>query len=230
MSLPKEPRQKMINMMYLVLTALLALNVSNEVLEAFKTVDKSINNSNGVIDKKNDQIYSQFKTELGDAQTKDKAALWAPKADKVHQLSVAVTAYVDGLKKTLKEKSGLHIEDGKEEFKEDDLDAPTKLFIEEDEGSKLYKSMSDYKASLLSVLNPQEFADNPILSADIKKMRDNFDKNLPVNLTYDQEKTKGNDIKGDDKNWAFVNFHMTPTIAAITILSKLENDVKNSEA
>jgi len=46
MSLPKEPRQKMINMMYLVLTALLALNVSNEVLEAFKTVNKSINTSN----------------------------------------------------------------------------------------------------------------------------------------------------------------------------------------
>jgi hypothetical protein len=52
MSLPKEPRQKMINMMYLVLTALLALNVSVEVLNAFKTVNRSIERSNGVVDQK----------------------------------------------------------------------------------------------------------------------------------------------------------------------------------
>ena len=36
MALPREPRQKMINIMYLVLTAILALNVSNEVINAFK--------------------------------------------------------------------------------------------------------------------------------------------------------------------------------------------------
>ena len=42
MALPKEPRQKMINIMYLVLTALLALNVSSEILNAFKVVDKSL--------------------------------------------------------------------------------------------------------------------------------------------------------------------------------------------
>ena len=230
MSLPKEPRQKMINMMYLVLTALLALNVSNEVLEAFKTVDKSINNSNTVIDKKNSQIYEQFKAELTDDQTKAKAAIWAPKADKVHQFSVDVTSYVDGLKKQLKEKSGLHMEDGKEEFKEDDLDAPTRLFTEEGEGVKLYDKMTAFKKQVLDVLNPNDFADNPLLMADIKKTRENFEKSLPVNLAVDPEKIKGNTTGDEKKDWAFVNFHMTPTIAAITILSKLENDAKNSEA
>ena len=64
MSLPKEPRQKMINMMYLVLTALLALNVSNEVLEAFKTVDKSIVTSNSSLDTKNKVIYDQSKNSI----------------------------------------------------------------------------------------------------------------------------------------------------------------------
>ena len=52
MALPREPRQKMINLMYLVLTALLALNVSSEVLNAFKTIDKSLTNANETIDKK----------------------------------------------------------------------------------------------------------------------------------------------------------------------------------
>ena len=60
MSLPKEPRQKMINMMYLVLTALLALNVSSEILNAFKTVNASLLNANGVIDSKNAAVYSSF--------------------------------------------------------------------------------------------------------------------------------------------------------------------------
>ena len=60
MSLPKEPRQKMINMMYLVLTALLALNVSAEILNAFKTVNNSITTSNDVVTEKNNLTYSGF--------------------------------------------------------------------------------------------------------------------------------------------------------------------------
>jgi len=234
MSLPKEPRQKMINMMYLVLTALLALNVSNEVLEAFKTVDKSIKNSNGVIDGKNKLIMDAFKEELADDRTKAKAAMWSPKADKVHQLAENTSKYLESLKQTLKEKSGLRMEDGKEEFKEDDLDAPTKLFTEEEngknEGNVLYDKMTDFRKQVLDVLNPAEFADNPVLMADIKKARAEFEKSLPVNLEVDKEKLGGNDMGDQKKNWAFSNFHMTPTIAAITIISKLENDVKNTES
>ena len=60
MSLPKEPRQKMINMMYLVLTALLALNVSSEILNAFKTVNTSLMNANGIIEAKNARIFKLF--------------------------------------------------------------------------------------------------------------------------------------------------------------------------
>src|SRR5882757_8540814 len=145
MSLPKEPRQKMINMMYLVLTALLALNVSTEVLEAFKTVDKSIQTSNKAIDGKNAVIFAAFKDEASNPQTAAKAAIWSPKADKVHQLALGMSTYVNGLKQTLKNRSGLKVEDGKEDFKEDDLDGPTKLFTEEDEGVKLYDKMTDFK-------------------------------------------------------------------------------------
>ena len=46
MSIPKEPRQLMINLMYLVLTALLALNVSAEVMNAFISIDKSLDTTN----------------------------------------------------------------------------------------------------------------------------------------------------------------------------------------
>ena len=107
MSLPKEPRQKMINMMYLVLTALLALNVSNEVLEAFKTVNKSINTSNTALDNKNKVIYDAFAKELEDPQVKAKAAIWAPKAEQVKKLSADVSNYLDNMKQQLKQESGL---------------------------------------------------------------------------------------------------------------------------
>ena len=80
MSLPKEPRQKMINMMYLVLTALLALNVSAEILNAFKTVNNSIEKSNGVIDKKNKLLMMPSQAAKDDEKTKALATLWATPA------------------------------------------------------------------------------------------------------------------------------------------------------
>ena len=85
MSLPKEPRQKMINMMYLVLTALLALNVSAEILNAFKTVNNSITTSNGVVTDKNNLTYTAFDKALNDQQTKENAEIWAPKAKQIQK-------------------------------------------------------------------------------------------------------------------------------------------------
>jgi hypothetical protein len=60
MSLPKEPRQKMINIMYLVLTALLALNVSSEILNAFKTVNNSLITSNDQTNKSTGDVFKSL--------------------------------------------------------------------------------------------------------------------------------------------------------------------------
>src|SRR5580698_3912719 len=64
MSIPKEPRQIMINMMYLVLTALLALNVSAEILNAFHTVHEGISNSNDAIENKNSKTMDAFEKQV----------------------------------------------------------------------------------------------------------------------------------------------------------------------
>src|ERR1700748_2172573 len=105
MSLPKEPRQKMINMMYLVLTALLALNVSVEVLNAFKTVNHSIERSNTVITEKNDLTYKSFEAKLVDPQTAAIAKIWAPSATQAKKLSTELTTYLETLKEDLINKS-----------------------------------------------------------------------------------------------------------------------------
>src|SRR5204862_5817849 len=106
MSLPREPRQKMINLMYLVLTALLALNVSSEILNAFKTVDTSLRNSNSVIDDKNNTLFKSFADKIKNPETREKAEQWLPKAQKAKDLSDAVSSYIDNLKMTLKKEAG----------------------------------------------------------------------------------------------------------------------------
>lgn len=215
MSLPKEPRQKMINMMYLVLTALLALNVSAEILNAFKTVDRSLMIASGVAEQKNEEIFKSFKAKLEDPTSREKAAIWEPKAQQARKISDELYNYIEGLKLELKKESGLKIVDGKEEFKEDDLDAGTRLLVQfapegKGKGKELFEKLKAYKEQLLSI-DPE--------------MKKEIEVGLPLDLTIPP--TTSDAGKND---WAYAYFHMTPTIAAITIMSKFQNDVRNSES
>ena len=215
MSLPKEPRQKMINMMYLVLTALLALNVSNEILNAFKTVNNSLNTASSMVEKKNVDIFKSFQKKLEDPKTKEKAEIWMPKAQKAKVLSDELYAYIEALKLELKQESGLKLVDGVEDYKEDDLEAATRLLVEnapngKGKGKLLFDKLKKYKEDLLAI------------DADVAK---EVGPTLPLDLT--PPPTKNSAVKDD---MAYLYFHMTPTVAAITILSKFQNDIKNSEA
>lgn len=228
MALPKEPRQKMINMMYLVLTALLALNVSSEILNAFKTVNNSITTSNNIIDEKNAVTYKSFETKLNDPQTAAKAAQWKPKADQAKKLSADMFAYLETLKTKLKQESGLEKKDGVETFIESNLDAATRLMDKQGEGKKLYDKLGGYKQQMIAILNPDEFTD-PVVKAEITKAKADFLKSLPINLDVPKSQS-GNNLSNDAQGWTTNYFHMTPTIAGLTILSKFQNDVKNSES
>ena len=215
MSLPKEPRQKMINMMYLVLTALLALNVSAEILNAFKTVDRSLMIASGVAEQKNQEIFKSFKAKLEDPTSREKAAIWEPKAQQAKKISDELYNYIETLKSELKKESGLKTVDGKEEFKEDDLDAGTRLLVQpapegKGKGKELFEKLKAYKDQLLSI-DPE--------------MKKEIEVGLPLDLTIPPTSSEAG--KSD---WSYAYFHMTPTIAAITILSKFQNDVRNSES
>ena len=230
MSLPKEPRQKMINMMYLVLTAMLALNVSAEILNAFKTVNSSIANSNEVIAEKNAVTYKSFEDKLKDQQTAANAQIWAPKANEAKKLSSNLYNEIEELKTRLIAESGPYEEDGKKRFREDDLDAATRLMDEQGAGKKLFEDLQAYKQSMVGILKPEEFSSSPLLQADVKVQKEAFNKQFPVDLKI-PESQSGNARTGNDaKDWTMNYFHMTPSIAALTILSKFQNDVKNSES
>jgi gliding motility-associated protein GldM len=201
MALPKEPRQKMINMMYLVLTALLALNVSSEILNAFKIVDKSLIKSNTNITGANDVLYTSLKEKLNDPQQGANARIWQPIADNVAKISGDVYKMIENYKGSLKIEAGAKTA-ADPDFKEDNLDAGTRLFDTKGEGAKLFAALQKYKTDVLA-LNPE--------------LKTNFEKTFPV------------EVEGTSKDWTIKNFHMVPTVAGLTILSKLQNDVKNSE-
>ena len=233
MSLPKEPRQKMINMMYLVLTALLALNVSVEVLNAFKTVNHSIEKSNQVIDEKNKLTYAAFAKEMTDPQTEAKAKVWAPPAQQVQKLSSDLSAYLEQLKEKLISESSPKVnKDGHREFADGNLDAATRLMDKNGEGPKLYEKLKQYRLDLLAIIDPAKYpAESEKTKAELKEKQDEFRHRLPLDTRIPPSESGNANISSDSaKNWTVRYFHMTPTIAALTILSKFQSDVKNSES
>ncbi len=208
MALPKEPRQKMINLMYLVLTALLALNVSSEILNAFKVVDISLQNSSTNLATANSTLYKSLSDKLADAKTAQKAQIWQPKAEQAKKLSDDMTNYIEGLKKELKTTAGLEMVEGKESFKEDNLEAASHLFGTQGKGKELESKLKAYKAAMLAI-DPQ--------------INTKFGKTLPV----DVEPPIGQD--GTKKDFTNAYFSMTPTVAGLTLLSKFQNNIKNAE-
>lgn len=200
--------------MYLVLTALLALNVSSEILNAFKTVNNSLLSSNKAIDEKNSTIAKSFDELIKDPTSKERAIVWKPKSEQAHQLAEDVTKYIENLKEELMKASKLVVDkEGKKSFSLDNLDAATHLLVEGPVGTKngkeLLQRLTDFKTKLLQI--------DPAIEKE-------FANSLPLDLAIPEMHSK---VKGD---WAYAYFHMTPSIAAITILSKFQNDVKNSES
>ena len=208
MALPKEPRQKMINLMYLVLTALLALNVSSEILNAFKVVDRSLQNSSTNLSNANNNLYQSLTAKITDPKTKEKASIWEPKANQAKDLSNDLIGYIDNLKTELKKASGLTMVNGKESFKEDDLEAATRLFDTQGKGKELEAKLAAYREAMLKI--------DPTIRAE-------FEKTLPIDI----DPPVGQD--GTKKEFTEAYFHMTPTVAGLTLLSKFQNNVKNAE-
>ncbi|RAJ75461.1 gliding motility-associated protein GldM [Chitinophaga dinghuensis] len=210
MALPKDPRQKMINIMYLVLTAMLALNVSAEILNAFSIVNNSINTSNGSITEKNNVVYDQFTKQM----EKDAAKVgpYKEKAEKVKAVSKEAFDYIEGLKKTIITEAGGLDEAGDIKGKSD-LDAATRVMENNKKGPELEAKLTALRSQLLSFVTPADKA--------------SFEKTLPLRIEVG--KSTGHDAE-TKKTWTTYHFNMVPVVAAVTILSKFQNDIKNSEA
>ncbi len=210
LSLPRAPRQKMINLLYIVLTAMLALNVSAEILNAFKTVNESIHHSNQSIDEKNAIIFDQFEKQM--QQDPKKVGPLKEKAEEVKRISEAMNARIDSLKEKIIFESGGRTDDG-DIRRQDDLDAASRVMLNWGNGPKLKKDLEELRSRYLTYFP--------------ESSRDQEAKILPLRI---EMPAVGRDKKKNKKTWSQVNFEEVPSIAAITILSKFQNDIKNSEA
>lgn len=203
------PRQKMINMMYLVLTALLALNVSQEVLNAFKLVNDGLQTSNGALKDKNGGIYNAFEKQLSD--DKAKAQAYYDKAQTAKALSADLVKLLEQYKKEIvDEAKGLDPETG-DIVERDNIDIATRKFVEDPAGRKrgqeLQAKILDTRKKLLALVDPADQA------------------NFKISLDAPTPKVPGE----EGAKWEYATFSHVPTTAAVTILTKFQNDAISSE-
>jgi gliding motility-associated protein GldM len=235
MSSGKEtPRQKMIGMMYLVLTALLALNVSKEILQGFVMVDESIGKSKVILDENNSRVQKAFEAYVNDGNFEAKPYLL--KSIETQKSIRIVDAYIDSMKVMITRKTeGLPKQDTSQlRFMEklDDFDTPTYLLIGSDETKPIDTKYSakDLRLQLTT------------LHTDLLGLIDNMQKDTKTKLDAESittlkqklgtiKPTDGNIIKeGVKLNWELENFYHMPMAAVITNLDKIQADMKNLES
>lgn len=216
-----SPRQKMINMMYLVLTALLAMNVSAEILNAFVLVNDSLMKTEDGITAKNENVYADFASKY--QANKKKVGEWKEKADDVGKYSTDLVAYITTLQKTIIEASGedyeLFLKNGTGAIEnKQDRESPLNAMLEDKSEGKiraliLKDMINKYRADIESVLKGLKNSEGII-------------KSMNNNLSTDDMQGQG----GDKKSWERTNFEQLPLVAVITMLTKLKTDVLNTES
>jgi len=213
MSIPKEPRQIMINIMYLVLTALLALNVSAEIFNAFKVVDTSMVRSNQALDESNNKLPDAIRD---GAKKKESLAVYAERVEPARQLSTSFDAYIKHIIDTMVTITGGYMVDPETGLPTDKLkgekekNVTTRLLVDKGVGEQIKAKIIEYRDKYKELLDTSDLAD---YGDDIA-------------LAVDDETWK----KKKKKSWAEMNFNHMPLQAAIPILRKFQNDNKNSEA
>lgn len=214
-----SPRQKMINMMYLVLTALLAMNVSKEVLLAFRSIETGIENSNAVV---TDKITFLTSVLEGQASDNAKAVPLLGLAKEVSTESASLIALIKEIKTALlSDKFAGENEDNPGTVKKlSDIDSPTRLLADETKketfrGIELQDKINNTKKAFLAILGKVD----KIKPEEIAKLEQSF------TLSADDFE-KG---ERDRTQWYSQFFHV-PATGAMTMLTKIESDVLNTEA
>jgi gliding motility-associated protein GldM len=225
----ETPRQKMIGMMYLVLTALLALNVSTSVLDAFKIIDEGLEKTGITMENKNQEIYTEFEQAFQINQ--GKTALWRNRALEVRERTEKLYNYIQDIKiKTLNQ-----AERGKSEavqgkvIKRDlieattDYDTPHRIMIgdelnDKSEARKLKNEIAALREFMLTVVKEKELPEQLRLS--ISK---SLDTEPPTIL-------KGKKKDPEQATWEYHKFGHSPLMGFLAIMSSLQIDLRNAES
>jgi len=208
------PRQKMINLMYLVFIAMLALNMSKEVLSAFGILNNKIAESNVVTDQRNDASFQQLaqKAEDQPLQFGDKKA----KVEKIRALSKEFTTYLENIKNEVTK--GFERVDGELPYEQMDKgDLIDNLFFK---GDKISKKGQEFLDKIRNyVTQVKAVGGSSIAEEEMKKIEKRF-------ATADVFSKKA----GAKLSWLDYNYKGFPLIASVTKLSQLQADIKTTES
>ena len=216
---PETPRQKMIGMMYLVLTAMLALNVSTDILNGFTLVDKSLHSSIAASDTRNAKLYNDFRA--ANADNPEKTQEWFDKANEVKLRADSLYNYIQNFK----EQIAIMADSKKrvDELKAQGLD-PT-LHIEGNSNLDVTATYAIVQGNGLIlkelVAYYRDFGAD--LAENDPELRNSILQTLATERDY-------NAHEKDSCDWEVAVFEGMPVGATITILTKMQNDVRATES
>ena len=207
---PNSPRQRMINLMYLVFIAMLALNVSSEVLDGFELVEESLLRSVNATSDRNELVFGNL--EEFHKTNPEKTEIWYKLAGQVKAKSDSLINYTQDLKTRIAKKADGKDGDPTKLKHPDDLNAAYEIMLDkksnEKEAEILKRRINEYRDYVTS-----------LVSDNVKKniIKSNFN-------TEPSEKAKEN-----KQTWEESLFGNMPMAAAITLLTKMQNDVRYAE-
>lgn len=205
-----SPRQRMINLMYIVLTAMLALNVSSDVLNGFNQVHQGLRRTNANLVAKN-AVQLQYLTDLY-AQNPDKAGQWYQRGTKLHQHTDSLYRLMETMKVEIARQADGPKGDYTALVNRDDLEASSTVMLNPltHNGEKLRKAVDAYRMEVVQCIadSAKRMAVTEILS------------------------TRPDPVKGVavQPSWEQQMFESQPAIAAITLLTKLQGDILQAES
>jgi len=216
---PETPRQKMIQMMYLVYTAMLALNVSAEILNAFVVVDDTLVTSTNIAANQNSNDYQWFlgqKTILGAKvdEAYNKAQLLKKESDAmvkyIEKMRNDLIFAVDGDSLTDGKKGPKELKTVATIVKKDNFDIPTDFMINNGHAKELKEHIKTYKANILKLAKKE----------DQKRLEEAIGLNVDATYTKDMNTV----------SWEEHNFDHIIAAASATLLNKMIGEVKNAES
>ncbi len=217
----ETPRQKMIGMMYLVLTAMLAMNVSKEVLDAFILVNDGLVETTVNFSVKNEGLYDRFS--MAYEQNPEKVGDWKDRAEEVRTRSNELYKFLNECKvEIVQVKDDDAIHDGKvhlaEVHSKDNTNTPAEIMIVGKKGAELKQKIEEHREFLLSLIEDKE---------KYSTMIESIEGNLS---TAAKESLHAGSKRGLTPTWESTYFEFMPLASVITLLSKMQGDVRNVEA
>ncbi|MER3375349.1 MAG: gliding motility protein GldM [Allomuricauda sp.] len=209
----QTPRQKMINLMYLIFIAMLALNMSKEVLAAFGLMNEKLQTSNENMDANNSTFFASLETKA--SENEEEYGELYKDAQEIKQLSDSYYSYLEGLKKEMT----ADLEDPKDYVVMDKSDYLDQKFFQGDnlgpEGKKFMDQINTYREGVINALPEGEF--ESLKSA----VRTRF-------ATGDED---GKVEKRDGTRQDWINYHYEgfPLVASLTKMTQLQADIKTTE-